>query len=90
MTLGERSWIEDGAPRRLLTVEDVLGSLRVSKSTFYRAVRTGELPAFKIGGTWRVDPRDLATYIARQKARAASPKSELSVASAQAATGDSE
>jgi excisionase family DNA binding protein len=39
----------------------------MSRSTFYRAVRAGELPAFKIRGEWRVDRRDLEALIEERK-----------------------
>lgn len=37
-----------------LTPEDVMAELAIGKSTFYRLVRTGELPALRIGHLWRV------------------------------------
>lgn len=58
----------DKAPA-LLTIDEVTDRLRVSRSTFYRAVKSGELPAFKVGGGWRVDPRDLEALIQSRKTR---------------------
>jgi len=53
---------------QLLTIDEVTSWLRVSRSTFYRAVREGTLPAFKVRGEWRVEPRDVEAFIARRKA----------------------
>jgi excisionase family DNA binding protein len=52
---------------RLLTLEDVATYLRVSKPQAYALVRSGDLPAIKIGGrgVWRVDRHKLDDYIER-------------------------
>lgn len=53
---------------RLLTLEDVAVYLNVSVAQVYALVRSGELPAIKIGGrgVWRVDRRRLDDYIERR------------------------
>jgi len=52
---------------RFLTLEDVATYLNVSVPQVYSLVRSGELPAVKIGGrgVWRVDREQLAAYIKR-------------------------
>ncbi|MGH2735345.1 MAG: helix-turn-helix domain-containing protein [Actinomycetota bacterium] len=52
---------------RLLTLEDVATYLNVSSAQVYALVRSGELPAVKIGGrgVWRVDRVQLDAYIER-------------------------
>lgn len=52
---------------RFLTLEDVATYLSVSVPQVYSLVRSGELPAIKIGGrgVWRVDRQQLDTYIER-------------------------
>lgn len=37
----------------VLTAGEVAAYLRVSLSTIYRLLKTGDLPAFKIGSDWR-------------------------------------
>lgn len=37
----------------VLTVSEVATFLRVNRSTVYKLIRRGELPAFKIGSDWR-------------------------------------
>lgn len=52
---------------RFLTLEDVATYLNVSVPQAYALVRSGELPAIKIGGrgVWRVDKGQLETYVER-------------------------
>ena len=50
---------------RFLQLEDVAEELAVSQSQVYHMVRSGELPAIKIGGRgqWRVERTILEAYI---------------------------
>ena len=41
------------ANARVLTVTELSEYLRVHRSTIYRLLRRGQLPAFKIGSDWR-------------------------------------
>jgi excisionase family DNA binding protein len=52
---------------RFLSLTDVAEVLNISASQTYALVRSGELPAIKIGGkgTWRVERTALEDYIAR-------------------------
>ena len=38
---------------RVMTVSEVAAYLRISRITAYRMVRSGKLPAFRIGSDWR-------------------------------------
>lgn len=53
--------------RRFLQLADVAEVLNISSSQTYALVRSGELPAIKIGGRgqWRVESTALEAYIAR-------------------------
>ena len=55
------------ADTRFLTLSDVAEVLNISDSQTYALVRSGELPAIKIGGRgqWRVERDQLESYIAR-------------------------
>ena len=44
-------------PVQFLTVAEVAATMRVSKMTVYRLVHSGELPAARVGRSFRV-PRD--------------------------------
>ena len=51
-----------------LTTEEVLGYLRVTPRTIYRLIRSGELPAVRIGRQWRFRRTDLDNWLDRQRA----------------------
>jgi excisionase family DNA binding protein len=58
---------------RFLQLSDVALELNVSDSQVYHLVRSGELPAIKIGGRgqWRVERAKLEEYIERKYAETA-------------------
>lgn len=60
--------VTPGVEPRFLTLEDVAVYLNVSVAQVYALVRSGELPAIKIGGRgiWRVDVRKLEEFIDRK------------------------
>jgi excisionase family DNA binding protein len=53
---------------RFLTLADVAEVLNISASQTYALVRSGDLPAIKIGGRgqWRVEASALEEFIARK------------------------
>lgn len=55
------------ATERFLQLADVAEVLNISSSQTYALVRSGELPAIKIGGRgqWRVERTSLEAYITR-------------------------
>lgn len=75
-----------GVEARFLTLEDVSAYLNVSVPQVYSLVRSGDLPAIKLGGrgVWRVDRAQLEAYIERMheetqawaKAHPLNPKSK--------------
>lgn len=50
----------------LLTVREVAQMLAVSTMTVYRMIRSGDLPAIRIGRTYRVDQRAVEAFLASQ------------------------
>lgn len=52
--------------RELLTVAEVAEMLRVSTMTVYRLIRTGEMPAVRVGRSYRVRHDDLERYLEEQ------------------------
>jgi excisionase family DNA binding protein len=53
---------------RFLTLADVAETLNISAAQTYALVRSGDLPAIKVGGRgqWRVEATELEGYITRQ------------------------
>lgn len=48
---------------RFLTVADVAALMRVSKMTVYRLVHSGELPAIRVGRSFRVSEEAVHEYL---------------------------
>jgi excisionase family DNA binding protein len=48
---------------RFLTVAEVATRMRVSKMTVYRLVHGGELPALRVGRSFRVTEDDVQEYL---------------------------
>ena len=57
-------------PPRFLQLADVAEVLNISAAQTYALVRSGELPAIKVGGRgqWRVEASELEAYIQRKYA----------------------
>ena len=47
----------------LLTLAEAANILQVSTRTLQRMIRSGELPAFKVGGQWRVRETQLRQWL---------------------------
>lgn len=50
-----------------LTTEEVLSYLKITPRTIYRLIRSGELPAVRIGRQWRFRRADLDQWLERQR-----------------------
>lgn len=48
----------------LLTFKEAMGFLRVSRSTLYRLMWSGQLRGHKVGSTWRFYKQDLRSVVA--------------------------
>ena len=48
---------------KVLTVAEVATAMRVSKMTVYRLVHGGELPAVRVGRSFRVTEEDVNEYL---------------------------
>jgi len=55
---------------RFVTVAEVADQLRVSNMTVYRLVQSGQLPAVRVGRSYRIREEDLDRYLADQYNRA--------------------
>ena len=54
-----------------MTVREVANYLNVDEKTVYRLAQKGELPGFKVAGTWRFKREDIDQWIEDQKQVAA-------------------
>jgi excisionase family DNA binding protein len=47
----------------IFTLDELAAYLKVGKRTLYRLAAHGEIPAFKVGGTWRFRRSDIDQWI---------------------------
>jgi excisionase family DNA binding protein len=50
-----------------MTVRDIATVLNVDEKTIYRLAQKGDLPGFKVSGSWRFQRPDLVAWIDAQK-----------------------
>ncbi len=64
-------WHTDAVTRRFIPLTEVSEILDISAAQAYALVRTGDLPAIKVGGRgqWRVETTELESYIQRMYAQ---------------------
>ena len=55
---------------RFVTVAEVAGQLRVSNMTVYRLIQAGQLPAVRVGRSYRIRETDVDRYLADQYTQA--------------------
>jgi len=53
----------DNSESKFLTVAEVATMMRVSKMTVYRLLHNGELPAVRVGRSFRVRETDVHEYL---------------------------
>ncbi len=59
-----------GAPVGFLTVAEVADQLRVSTMTVYRLIKSGELPATRIGKSYRLRRADVDGFLSARYTQA--------------------
>jgi excisionase family DNA binding protein len=55
---------------RFLTVQEVADLMRVSSMTVYRLIKAGELPAVRVGRSFRVSEPDVDAYLSSRYTQA--------------------
>ncbi len=56
--------MQSNARAGFLTAAEVAGQLRVSTMTVYRLIKAGQLPAVRVGKSYRVREDDVDRYLA--------------------------
>ena len=54
----------------IMTIGEVADYLKVTERTIYRLAGAKQIPAFKVGGSWRFSKADIDRWIQRQSASA--------------------
>jgi excisionase family DNA binding protein len=62
-------------PDEILTIDEVAAYLKAGKRTVYRLAANRQIPAFKLGGTWRFRRGELDQWIASRIGKAADGES---------------
>jgi excisionase family DNA binding protein len=62
-TMAANTTSGDMSDSKFLTVAEVAAMMRVSKMTVYRLVHSGELPAVRVGRSFRVREDDANEYL---------------------------
>jgi excisionase family DNA binding protein len=57
---------DSGSRSRYVTVAEVADQLRVSNMTVYRLVQSGQLPAVRVGRSYRISEEDVDRFLAAQ------------------------
>lgn len=54
----------------ILTINEIAEYLKVTERTIYRLAAARQIPAFKVGGSWRFRQADIESWIAAQSKKA--------------------
>ena len=58
------------ADNAIMTIVEVADYLKVTERTIYRLAAAKQIPAFKVGGSWRFSRADIDAWIKSQSASA--------------------
>ncbi|TPE46526.1 helix-turn-helix domain-containing protein [Amaricoccus solimangrovi] len=50
----------------IMTIREVAEYLKLNEKTAYRLAAEGEIPGFKVGGSWRFKRQDIERWIAQK------------------------
>jgi hypothetical protein len=51
----------------LITIKEVADFLQIAEKTVYRLAAEGKIPAFKVGGAWRFNRKEIQTWLEKQR-----------------------
>lgn len=60
----------------ILTIKEIADYLKVTERTIYRLAAAKQMPAFKIGGSWRFSRQDIDGWIKQQSAEIIGEKAD--------------
>jgi excisionase family DNA binding protein len=61
---------------QIMTIGEVADYLKVTERTIYRLAGAKQIPAFKVGGSWRFSRTDIDGWIHQQSATVYQPKTK--------------
>ena len=51
----------------ILTIREVAELLKINEKTAYKLALAGEIPGFKVGGSWRFERQAIASWTSRNQ-----------------------
>ena len=66
------------AENAIMTIGEVADYLKVTERTIYRLAGAKQIPAFKVGGSWRFSKADIDGWIKMQSTEAIEPNKKES------------
>ena len=60
----------------ILTIKEVADYLKVTERTIYRLAAGKQIPAFKVGGSWRFARVEIDSWIRQQSAATLAPEDD--------------
>lgn len=60
----------------ILTIKEMADYLKVTERTIYRLAAGKQIPAFKVGGSWRFSRVEIDSWIRQQSAGTQSPEND--------------
>ena len=60
---------DDAIPSRIMTTAETARYLRIDRSTLYKMVGKGQIPAFKIGSDYRFDKDEVDKWMIDQQGK---------------------
>lgn len=60
------------ASEEILTIHELSAYLKLNEKTAYRLSAKGDIPGFKVGGSWRFRKSEIDRWIKQKEKRAAS------------------
>ena len=64
------------ADNAIMTIGEVADYLKVTERTIYRLAGAKQIPAFKVGGSWRFSKADIDGWIRQQSSTADQPEAK--------------
>ena len=62
------------AENAIMTIGEVADYLKVTERTIYRLAGAKQIPAFKVGGSWRFSKADIDRWIREQSSQTSGPE----------------
>jgi excisionase family DNA binding protein len=50
----------------ILTIREMAELLKINEKTAYKLAAEGKIPGFKVGGSWRFERQEIASWIKRK------------------------